>query len=363
MVTETFCYLLYIIGAMNVDITQDKKYLYIWSERETELEWFRNAFTRYVENSYAIKKKNPNAITERCFISRDNFVSVGLWLELIKTANMLKLPLNGSADFNTYVSQFNISKEQFEEYIDELFDGATIPDKKTGEPIPLVPYHFQIEAAYKLLKYRKCIGEISTSGGKTLIAFMMFKYLMDIEKVQRVLYVVPNVNLATQSQDRFDMYERCLATKTTPFTTGTMHGKNTKKEKEMHDKCNILFAVSSSLNNQKPGMFLTFQATIIDECCPLDTKIKMADGSEKPIREIKEGDLVMTVNDETFKQEPKQVESVYVNPRPKEELLELELEDGRTIRVTANHKLLTSNRGYVRADDIDCDDDIIIDQY
>jgi CRISPR/Cas system-associated endonuclease/helicase Cas3 len=47
-----------------------------------------------------------------------------------------------------------------------------------------------------MLKYKKCCSEISTSGGKTLISFIIFKYLIDVENINNILYIVPSVDLA-----------------------------------------------------------------------------------------------------------------------------------------------------------------------
>jgi CRISPR/Cas system-associated endonuclease/helicase Cas3 len=78
------------------------------------------------------------------------------------------------------------------------FNGAECPDKDIpGKMVPFKPREYQIESAYKLIKYRKSSGEISTSGGKTLISFMIFKYLIDCCYAKKILYIVPSVDLAT----------------------------------------------------------------------------------------------------------------------------------------------------------------------
>ena len=40
-------------------------------------------------------------------------------------------------------------------------------------------------------------------------------------------------------------------------------------------------------------------------------------------------------------------------------MYEITTEDNNIIKITGNHKVLTSNRGYVRADKLTLDDDII----
>jgi intein/homing endonuclease len=42
-----------------------------------------------------------------------------------------------------------------------------------------------------------------------------------------------------------------------------------------------------------------------------------------------------------------------------EELVELTFEDGRIIKCTKDHKFLTNNRGYVSADELTDEDDVV----
>jgi len=51
------------------------------------------------------------------------------------------------------------------------------------------------------------------------------------------------------------------------------------------------------------------------------------------------------------------ISNLYVNGN--QELINIEFEDGYIFRCTENHKLLTSNRGWVRADELTEEDDII----
>jgi type I site-specific restriction-modification system R (restriction) subunit len=92
-----------------------------------------------------------------------------------------------------------------------------------------------------LLKYKKCCGEISTSGGKTLISFMIFKYLMDVQQIKNILYIVPSVDLATQSAEQYEIYESYLKKHNNPWEIGVLKAGLNKKEKEKVYSCNILF--------------------------------------------------------------------------------------------------------------------------
>lgn len=92
-------------------------------------------------------------------------------------------------------------------------------------------------------------------------------------------------------------------------------------------------------------------------CVPPGSTIKMGDGSEKSIEEIQLGDLVET------RDGPKEVTEIYHTPFDGE-LFEIEMEsdDGicRKLRVTGNHPIFTTNRGFVEASDITLMDDLYV---
>ena len=93
------------------------------------------------------------------------------------------------------------------------------------------PYDYQIEAAHRLIKYKKCTAEISTSAGKTLISFILFKYLFDTQSVKKILYIVPSVDLATQSIDKFQEYENFLFTHKKNWRAAVLTSKLNKAQK------------------------------------------------------------------------------------------------------------------------------------
>lgn len=96
-------------------------------------------------------------------------------------------------------------------------------------------------------------------------------------------------------------------------------------------------------------------------CLHPDTLIKTSNGS-KPIKDVTVEDMVLTYNEE--KKEFKYVNpsAVIENKTAEKDKLELEFEDGSTVQCTADHKFLTSNRGWVEAKDLTENDNVVDDR-
>lgn len=249
---------------MLIDITPDTKYLYITSENIQELILLKRDFTREVNNAWLLRKKSQFIVTERLFFSDFGYMPTGLWLDLLQWCKKNSINPNMSIPFQNYIKQFGELKfDSFKEYIDDIFKNAT--NDKGGK---FAPYNYQIEATWNLLRYKKSTAEISTSAGKTLISFMLFKYLIDkVPTMKKILYIVPSVDLATQSAEKFDIYERNLnADEKQNWSTGVLKGSMTAFMKRQVECCNILFATYQSLSKKEDEFFLDFTAIINDEC-------------------------------------------------------------------------------------------------
>ncbi|MBI4636308.1 MAG: hypothetical protein HY727_08160 [Candidatus Rokubacteria bacterium] len=88
-----------------------------------------------------------------------------------------------------------------------------------------------------------------------------------------------------------------------------------------------------------------------NKCLSGDTLIEMADGSRKPITEIKSGDLVLT-KDGAFR-------AVEVRPSGIRQVGRLTLANGMTLRCTQDHPIFTQ-RGWVNAEDLRVDDFVVV---
>lgn len=88
-------------------------------------------------------------------------------------------------------------------------------------------------------------------------------------------------------------------------------------------------------------------------CFTPETRVLMADGLHAPISTIKVGDVVKDAYGD------EQVVNEVFRYQVDEDILELEFENGKKVRCTKDHKFLTVNRGWIEAQHL-CDEDEIV---
>jgi hypothetical protein len=160
----------------------------------------------------------------------------------------------------------------------------------------------------------------------------------------KVVVIVPNIDLIDQTAQEIRNFD---------IEVGTYSG--TRKSLDE----NIIVSTWQSIQNN-PVIMSQFQVVIVDECFDGDTKILMKDGW-KCIKDIVPGDIVMNYSESggVFKED--EVVEVYHNlvTSYSEDMFLLEFDNDIQIRVTGNHKFLTKNRGWVRADELDELDELV----
>ena len=247
---------------MKIDITYDQQFMVCTSDYPFELQLLKRHLTCEVSNAWLLKKTQPHINTERCYINNYGMVPVGLWLNVLQFAKQHNIFCDFTPAMAAYINQFQLDYAAFKNYIDNMFAGACIP----GKNVEFKPREYQIKAAYNLLKYRKACGEISTSAGKTLISFIIFKFLIDTAGANKILYIVPSVDLATQSAEKYEEYESYLVHHNHNWEIGILKAGLKKAEKAKVESCNILFGTFQSLCKKDDAFFSNFTACITDEC-------------------------------------------------------------------------------------------------
>ena len=246
---------------MQVTITDDNKFLILRNLNNYELNSVREFFTKEPDNSWVVKKKNPWFETETSFLNNFGMLPIGLWTELIRYAYLKNVRLDFDPKINEILQDTKIEFNTFKYYVDGLFEKAV---DENGNSVEMRSY--QLEGVFKLLKFRKACVEVTTSGGKTLMSYILFKFLRDVKQVKKTLYIVPNKNLAVQSYEKYDKYEDWIQGSRN-YLPAYLCGDMPKKQREKVPNADVLFATYQSLSNIKENEFFDkFDSVIVDEC-------------------------------------------------------------------------------------------------
>ncbi len=237
---------------ISAKLTPDNNWIIVSSSSEWELRQIKLDFCKKYDNWFILRKKSPIIPIEENFMNDYNMIPVGLWLELVNTCIKFKIKLNFTDDFNQKIKNCEITKEQFVEYVNILF--------KNNDSIQ--PKDYQIDGCYNVITYKKCCMEVATSGGKTLMSYIIFKYLTEVLHKKHILFITPNTNLTTQTVDKFKLYDEKNGVVST-WTSAELHAKAKKKEKYNET---IIFANYQSACRKKIDFFKMFDILIIDEC-------------------------------------------------------------------------------------------------
>lgn len=248
---------------MNIDLSGDGHTMFVSSEYGLEMSILTEKLTRDQPNGWLVRKMHGEHInTERKFINDAGYVPLGLWLEIINICKESNFNVQLTEEMQKYIASFNLDYKEYYEYISDLFEGA-LNDK--GESF--FPYGYQIDAAYNLMKYRKCCGELCTSAGKTLIAYMIFKFLREKMGMKKMLFIVPSVDLARQSVESFESYESFLRDERADmsYTAAYMYSSMKSADRKKLEKADIIFGTYQSLSKKDFEYFEQFDVMIIDE--------------------------------------------------------------------------------------------------
>ena len=235
---------------MKLKVDDSKKYLVVTESTQNEYEQVEHSFTKKVMNWGAIRSKNshqPKSF-ETKFIDKYGRIPLGLWSELQKLSKQFFFPLEIEGINHLYDK--NYDETEFVEWVNTYFEES---EKQ--------PRDYQVEGVIRILKYKFCEEEISTSGGKTLMAFMMFRFLLHKGIIKRMLYVVPNISLVTQTEEEFYEYEEDCGNKPIWKSQSVFGGA----KKNQPEDSNIVFGTFQSLSKKDLEYFSTFDAVLIDE--------------------------------------------------------------------------------------------------
>lgn len=231
---------------MVLSLTQDNRFLSIDEASELELEQLNISLTKRIEGwrfNPLVKRGVWDGYVS--YIKDNKWIPVGLWRHVMVLCKeyRFELKINGV----TRLFDSNITAESFEEWALDFFDGAKI-----------TPRDYQIEAAFNILKFRRCLAELATSAGKTMISFMTVAYMLEKQKANKILFIVPNVSLVVQASEDFQDYNwrNRVRIKIQQIFSGQTIKPNS----------NVVIGTYQSLVKKDKEYFDEFDAVIVDEC-------------------------------------------------------------------------------------------------
>lgn len=214
---------------------------------------------------------------------------------------------------------------------------------------------YQYKAVKTYLDSGRGIVILPTASGKSYVVAKTLWSLLksEPEKIKHCLIYVPNTSLVRQFYN--DLLDYGI-----PKEYISKFCSDSKKSKELQDTP-IIISNRQWLERHRDEL-PSIDVLFVDECVRKGQKITTEDGYKK-IEDVIVGDRVLSFNIETSEYEYKPVIGIHENlPKSNSytEYIQIHLEDDKKIEVTPNHKIYTTNRGYVRADQLNEKDDILL---
>lgn len=243
----------------------------------------------------------------------------------------------------------------------------------------ITPNDYQIKSVNHALKNQRAVIISPTGSGKSLIIYMICRwFLQNAPQNKKLLLIVPTTSLVEQMFTDFEDYSEF---DNSFYAEDEVHRIYSGKEKITNKR--IIVSTWQSIASLPQRWFAPFQCVIGDEahgfkaksltsimlkcvnakyrigttgtldgaqCFDGDTFIETVKG-KIPIRDINEGDVVYSVDEDSMSILQNVVIKKYNNGRPQEPMLKIVTENQEEIIVTSTHKIMTE-RGWVQAKDL-----------
>ena len=182
------------------------------------------------------------------------YCSIGLWQVIYKFFKENDIAFDGLLE-NKHLLKHDL-KHSFEEFKDIVDSWG----------LDRTPRPYQYEAAYKILQWNSSVSQLATRAGKTLIAYIVFRYAMEYMGVKNILMIVPSIDLVKQAYNDFNEYAEFFKTEcvwgggklveSSNLTVGTFQSLIKFIEKPKRGKTN---------NKYNPQFFDKFDCVFVDE--------------------------------------------------------------------------------------------------
>jgi superfamily II DNA or RNA helicase len=229
-------------------VTDDRKWLQlVHFDEEVERKQIELSLTKKIHNHFfhpLVKKKLWDGAI--CFVDKKGpqwRVPIGLWREILQIAEDYSLTIEVEGKSRIFHNELTL--EHFTNWVNKFFEDSTYK-----------PRDYQIDSAWRILKYRYSVSEIATSSGKTLISFLVLAYLKSNNLIRKFLMIVPNTNLVIQGTEDFvDFGLHKLGCKIQQIGGGA----------KQRGDCDIIIGTYQSLVKFDEEFFTEIDAVFVDE--------------------------------------------------------------------------------------------------
>lgn len=196
-------------------------------------------------------------------------VNMGLWKECLLACKEIDVPfiIENKEEFPI---NRDVNFEEFNNFCKDFFKDHKY--LKGNEWHQFIPYDYQIESAYKILRNRYCITEIATSGGKSLVISLVFFYILkNVKPDAKLLIIVPNISLVNQFYDNIidfnigENYKHDGGNKNPLYLKiDEIMSEKPRKHSKTED-ANIYIGTYQSLEKWDKSFFRQFHSVVVDE--------------------------------------------------------------------------------------------------
>ena len=233
---------------MKATYRKDLDLIQVEDVTDQQLHQLNVSLTKQIEGWHFKKKHFKGSWDGKVsFLFKNRYVPSGLWMHLYELAKRFNFDIS-FGNLNQIVDK-EITYEEFEQWANEFFEGHKIQ-----------PRDYQLQTAYRILKFRKCLAELATSAGKTLIVFMVLSYLKQKGMVNNMLIIVPSVTLVEQIMEDFEEYDEGnkVGFNIRPIFSGA--------PKKGQNSANLYVGTFQSLVKKDKDFFADFELVAVDEC-------------------------------------------------------------------------------------------------
>ena len=245
---------------------EDKRYIFLQGDKSEikKLESYLNKIPQYMFLPSFNGIPRPEVFLNKFKYKNKQeiyYCHAGLWKTIYDWCESNGIGVEG-IDNNFKYTDFNLTIEQFTKYINNW-------------NLNIQPREYQIKAAWMILKYRQSLSQLATRAGKTLIAYIVFRYMLE-NGAKKILMVVPSIQLVKQGVEDFKEYKEF-------FQSETIWAKS-----EYCESANLTIGTYQSLvqradkkhKKYNPCFFKDYDLVLIDEahhlvCKSINTILNM----------------------------------------------------------------------------------------